>query len=407
MTFALDRRTRDDGDCLAAIHPADFFADTLPGLLGAHGPIAAAAYHALSAKPLSLDVAGDVWTLYSSGETIDIARSPLANALVVSLSPTQFTDLAQNQITFNGLLVARSLSFHGGTLEDVSIWDSLWMAILEGWPVVDPKLDFRSLDGDPLDLCRAFSSDDDPAEIAHFLRETGFVLLRGWIDPADVEAISADMDHSLGDYREGDGKSWWADIADGSRVCVRLQEFVERSPTTAAILSGARWERMIRILEGMDALARKPVEGRIIEALFKPVGVVSGPSDLSFHRDCHLGRHSYACARMTVGIAITSASEANGQLRVIAGSHRLAMPVEIAKTAPYLPVVALSTAPGDVTVHLSCTLHDATSPVSAERRVLYTEIPLEPKGGVLVDTSVGHLRERVNDLLRDQDTSRR
>ncbi|HUD30928.1 MAG TPA: phytanoyl-CoA dioxygenase family protein [Novosphingobium sp.] len=401
MTFALDRRTRRDEDCRGTITAADFFASELPVLLEAHGGIAAAACEALAARPLGIEVDGRGWTLALSERSIALSEGIAADALVVTLTPEQFTDWAQNQITFNGLLVARSLAFRGGTLAEVSVWDSLWLAILEGWPVVDPRLEFRGLDGAPLDLARAFDPDDAPEEMAHFLREAGFLVLRGWIDAGDAAAISAEMDRAVADYREGDGKSWWADLRDGARVCVRLQEFVERSPTTAGILSGARWERLIRILEGDDTLARKPVEGRIIEALFKPVGVVSGPSDLSFHRDCHLGRHSYVCSRLTVGIAITAAGEANGQLRVVAGSHRLAMPVETAKSEPYLPIVALSTEPGDITVHLSCTLHEATSPVSAERRVLYTEIPLQPQGGVLIDTSVGHLRERVNDLIRD------
>lgn len=401
MTFVLDRRTRDDGDCLAAINPAEFFTQTVPKLLNAHGQIAGSAYLTLSARPLCLEIAGDVWALVPSDGSIGLINGHVPDALVVSLSPQQFTDWAQNQITFNGLLTARTLSFLGGSPKDVSIWDSLWIAILEGWPVVDPQLDFRALDGSPLDLAQTFTPDDAPKEIAHFLREAGFVHLRGWIDPADVAAISVDMDRAVRDYREGDGKSWWADLSDGSRVCVRLQEFVERSPTTKKILSSDKWEELIRILEGNDVLARRPVEGRIIEALFKPVGVISGPSDLPFHRDCHLGRHSYVCSRLTVGIAVTSANESNGQLRVVAGSHRLAMPVETAKSDPYLPIVALSTEPGDITVHLSCTLHEATSPISAERRVMYTEIPLEPRGGHLIDTSVRHLRERVNDLIRD------
>jgi hypothetical protein len=149
-------------------------------------------------------------------------------------------------------------------------------------------------------------------------------------------------------------------------------------------------------------LAVRKVEPRIIEALYKPIGVISGPSDVSFHRDCHLGRHSYVCSRMTIGIALTPTGKGNGSLQVIAGSHRVAMPVEIAKTQPYLPVVALSTEAGDMTVHLSCTLHESLPPVLAERRVLYTEIPLEPPAGSVgpVDTSVGELRERVNEIIR-------
>jgi hypothetical protein len=106
---------------------------------------------------------------------------------------------------------------------------------------------------------------------------------------------------------------------------------------------------------------------------------------------------------MTVGIPLTPHNQENGMLRVCAGSHRVAMPVEVAMRRPYLPVLALATEPGDLTVHLSCTLHESMPPLTAERRVMYTEMPLAPLAGApgLIDTSVGHLREQVNDLLRD------
>jgi len=41
--------------------------------------------------------------------------------------------------------------------------------------------------------------------------------------------------------------------------------------------------------------------------------------------------------------------------------------------------VALATATGDVTVHLSCTLHMAQPPTERERRVLYTGFGLTPR----------------------------
>ncbi|WP_395327001.1 phytanoyl-CoA dioxygenase family protein [Novosphingobium sp. BL-8H] len=384
MTFKLDRRTRRDEDRREDVQPHAFFAHELPDRLAQNGALAAAAAAHFRTRPLTIEACGETWSLVPSGQTIAVVAGAAEEALVVSLSARQFSDWVQNQLTFNGMMVARDLAYRGGSLRDISTWDSLWIAILEGWPVVDPALTFRDAAGEPLAIGRTFGPSDAPEDIAHFLREAGFVHLRGWIAPDLVAAISREMDAARDGYVEGDGKSWWAEVADGSRLCVRLQEFVERSPTTKALLKSESWERLTRILEGNDELARKPVEGRIIEALFKPVGVVSGPSDLPFHRDCHLGRHSYACARMTIGIAITPSNAQNGQLRVIAGSHRLAMPVEVAKTEPYLPLVALSTEPGDVTVHLSCTLHEATAPISCERRVMYTEIPL-----------AGHLIEHV------------
>lgn len=94
---------------------------------------------------------------------------------------------------------------------------------------------------------------------------------------------------------------------------------------------------------------------------------------------------------------MTPSSEANGLLRVIAGSHRVLMPVEIARSHPSLPVVAVPTEPGDITVHLSCTLHEATPPLIEERRVMYTgfSLPAREEGSERGGSALRDLRERV------------
>ena len=287
------------------------------------------------------------------------------------------------------------------------MWDSLWLTLLEGWPiVVDEELQFLDRDGAPLDLHRTFTPDDDPDDVAHFLREAGFLHLRGWVDPALMQTVSDDIDRAVPHYADGDGKSWWAILADGTHRCVRLQEFLEHSPTTEAILRSDRWDQLRRTVAGGDELVQAPVEGRCLEALIKPVGVVAGPSDVTFHRDCHLGRHAYGCSGMTVGIAVTPTSEENGYLQVVAGSHRVVIPIEIAKTDPYLPVIGLPTEPGDLTVHLSCTLHESTPPQTAERKVMYggdfslAPRPRDIEGG---SAHLSDLRERVYKILIDED----
>ena len=402
MTFELDRRTRRDED-RRFVTPEEFFSRDFPRLAAAHGHLVADGMWALEAPPLTVEVTGSVWTILRHGETVELRRGTVDGAVVIALSPDDFSDWVQNQVTLNGFMVMRSLELKSGDVADISSWDALWIALLEGWAVIDQGLTFRDRHGAPLDLGASFSPDDDPADIAHFLREAGYLHLKAWLDPADLARIVEDMDRARPSYVEGDGKSWWATLKDGDRCCVRMQAFVEHSPTTAKILSGETWARMRAAVAGSDQLAQVPVAGRVIEALYKPVGVISGPSDVSFHRDCHLGRHAYVCSRVTVGIPLTRHSAANGMLRVCAGSHRVGMPVEVAKGRPYLPVVALATEPGDLTLHLSCTLHESTPPVSAERRVMYTEMPLAPLAGASgqIDTSVGHIRERVSDLLRD------
>ena len=72
-------------------------------------------------------------------------------------------------------------------------------------------------------------------------------------------------------YREGDRKSWWASLSDGSRVWVRMQEFVEHSPTTARLLSSDNWNRLRQTLAGHDTLAHKPVDMWVLRSDVKPM----------------------------------------------------------------------------------------------------------------------------------------
>jgi hypothetical protein len=380
MGLAIDRRTRSDGDVVAELPPERFFDEVFPGLADAHGHLAATGIRTLDARPLSMEVDGRTWTVVvgSGGDTIDVVRGDVDGAMVVHFDRGQFSDWAQQLRTLNALWVGNELR-REGRQRDIANWDAIWIALLEGWPVVDETLAFVDRSGDPLDLQRAFTPDDDPADIAHFLRAAGFLHLRGWLDPAVMTAISEDIDRALPHYRPDDGRSWWATLTDGTERCVRLQHFVDHSPATADLLSSSVWGRVRRTLAGDDELVQAPVQGNCVEALVKPLSVVKGISDTPWHRDCNFGRHAYRCCSTTVGIAVSDGGETSGQLQAVAGSHRAAMPPDLADRSPYLPVVGLPTRSGDITVHLSCTLHQACPPITAERKVLYTGFGLPPR----------------------------
>jgi Phytanoyl-CoA dioxygenase (PhyH) len=237
---------------------------------------------------------------------------------------------------------------------------------------------FEDRDGSPLDLQRAFTPDDDDDEIAGFLGAAGFLHLRGWFDAGTMTEISADMDRALPTYARDDGRSWWAKTANGDDRCVRMEYFHEHSQRVRELLASDRFLRIGRLLEG-DYVAR--TTGNCIEALVKPIGVVEGISDVPWHKDCSLGSHSYRCCSLTVGISVTGADARSGQLRAVAGSHRALMwPSDHREHRSDLPAVDLPTRTGDITVHLSCTLHKSQPPVERERRVLYTGFRLPLRG---------------------------
>jgi hypothetical protein len=376
---SIDRRTRSDAHT-EVVDPDTFFGEWFPDLMARNGDVASAGLARLGTRPLALDVAGDVRTLVLADGRLSVVEGRADGAVVVDLTPELFSSFAQQQqslcAVFVGGLVRTGARFYDDLLE----WDAVWLALLEGWAVDAEALTFTDRNGDPLDLARSFGPDDDPADIARFLREAGFVHLRRWLDPDAMDAIAGDVERALPSYAPGDGNSWWATTADGTERCVRLQRFQEHSPTTVEVLTGATWDRLRLALAGDDVLVARPLEGNAIEALVKPLAVAKGISDVPWHRDCNLGRHSYGCCSTTVGISVTPGGEGRGQLRVVAGSHRVLMPSSLADPSrSYLPVVPLPTDKGDLTVHLSCTLHEAQPPTVAERLVMYTGFGLPPR----------------------------
>ena len=65
----------------------------------------------------------------------------------------------------------------------------------------------------------------------------------------------------------------------------------------------------------------------------------------------------------------------------MAGSHRALIQPAFVRRGLDLPQIDLPTATGDVTIHLSCTLHMSQPPVTRERRVLYTDFRLPSRDG--------------------------
>lgn len=394
---SIDRRTRRDAD-VVAVDARQWFASTFPEL---HRDLAARGMRQLDLPPLAIDVDGLQHTLRADGDAL-IAQPGIGDgAIVLGLDAAQFSDFTQDLRAMVAFWTGRDARMDGSADAFIA-WDCVWRALVDGWPVHEPGMvTFEH------DLSRSFVPDDDPSEIASFLRDAGFLHLKGWLEPRAMATIAGDIDNAAPSYTKGDGRSWWATTNDGEDRVVRLQYFHDASPTTRAILDSEQWDRLRAVLGGgVDELEHRARDTNCIEALIKPVGVVKGISDVPWHRDCSFGRHTYGCAGVTVGISVTAGREGTGQLRVVAGSHRANVPSSGIKHIQDLPVIPLPTAAGDLTVHLSCTLHEAMPPVTGERKVMYTGFGLRmPEGAVgRRSPQLAALRERAH-LLRDQPPS--
>ena len=372
--MSVDLRSRWD-DAPESVDPTEFFATTLGQLLATE-PDVVASTERLDLRPIAVTVADSTWIFWRDHDTIRVAAISASTPEPVEtwlLTVEQLRDIVADLVTPVGLMTAGQLHLDRQRIARVMDWWLVWRALLDHRPVYTPG----SITVDD-DLTRSFTLTDPVASMRMFLETNGYLHVRGVFDPADMERISADMDAAAPTYEPDDGNSWWATLTDGTKRVVRMQHFDEHSPTTAEMLASVRYQTLATIPGCGHASAwRSPNH---IEALFKPLGVTEGISDIPWHKDCSLGRHSYQCCGLTVGISVTGGGPTSGQLHVIAGSHRANVwPSLLDPTTLDLPDVAIATDAGDVTLHLSCTMHMAQPPTERERRVMYTGFALPPR----------------------------
>jgi Phytanoyl-CoA dioxygenase (PhyH) len=393
--MSVDVRTREDG-LAPSIDAALFFRETLPEALDAQREAIAPGAAGLRLRPLTIETPDATATVSWRGGRGDVTPGPIAGDSVVwRLSAQVFGDFVCDQTTPMAMFSSGTLAVEGGGLGDLLDWWLVLRAALDGRAIHTPgSVGFRGRDGSPLDLRRAFAPDDDPADMTHFLHEAGFLHLRGWLEPERMDEISADMDAAAGDYSDGDGQSWWVTTRDGARRVVRMQSFDAKSRATVELLEDPGFLR-IGALTG-DGHRHQGLVGNRVEALFKPIGVAKGISDVPWHKDCSLGRHSYDCSNLTTGISVTGAADDSGQLRVRPGSHRALCWPALAQPGLDLPDLPLPTEKGDLTVHLSCTLHMAQPPAARERCVLYTSfrLPDRSDAAALARQKIRAVREK-------------
>jgi hypothetical protein len=390
---SVDFRTRYQNDEVA-LDVEPYVDEQIPALLDAHGVAAGRLAARLALTPLTLAVEGTPLTFAVDGDRLAVRRDA-NDALVVALDQLAFSDLVQDVVSTFGVQMTGRARVTTGAVDDFVAWEPVLRALLDGRPAYEPgSIDFRDRDGKPLDLHRSFTVDDDPAEIGHFLAEAGFLHLEGVFTEPEMAAVSADLDGAIASAQQDDGASWWAKTSAGEWYAARILGFNQKSPALRDCLRSDRFRRIMTFTDD-TWVQSNPDSGDSAEGLLKKVGVVEGISDVSWHKDCSMGGHSRGCCGLTTGISVTGARKENGELGVVAGSHR-------ANIAPLgiegldLPRIPLPTRTGDVTVHCSCTLHMSRPPVSAERRVAYTGFGLAPRPGDRV------LARRADEIRADR-----
>jgi hypothetical protein len=395
--MTIDQRTRLQKD-VRELACDEVFDDLIVAALATHGDLAGRGVSYKGLPSLGLQVDGAGLTLALSGGVLTASPGAASAGVVAELSADALSDLVQDAQSTMGLAMTSRVQLTAGNINDWIGWEPVLRALFDGRKVHETgDVTFSGLDGTPLALDRSFTLDDDREEIAHFLREAGFLHIRGVFDDGEMAAVSADIDEWIGRATPDDGESWWAEDEDGLSQAVRVLSFYEKSAAVRDVVETDRYQW----LAGLTGDGHR--HGGGAEGLVKPLGIVKGLSDLPWHKDCGQGRHSYMCNSMTTGISVTGADRVSGALGVIPGSHRANTMATGRDPGLDLAPRMLETQTGDVTVHCSDTLHRAHPPVERPRKVVYSGFRLPPLAGDEEKANPRYSREARAELTDVQD----
>ncbi len=325
-------------------------------------------------RPLGFQLSdGRAYTYVPEGRTFSVQSGTDAAQTLVELSLDAWCAFAWELKTCFALLYADQLTVRQGGFGQMARWEPAIRAAFSNQALFDIDHPVRIEDesGFEMDLTKSFTLEDSETETRDFLHRVGFVHLRAVLDPVEIEALTADVSDALGRARPDDRKSWWTTV-EGREVCNRVNYLNDGSPRIAGLGADLRFLG-IAALGGPDLRdAHDRLDGNSV--VMKVPGSEGGLADLPWHRDCGMGGHPVKCPLLNVGIQLDAATADTGQLQMIPGSHRGTSRLPNAREAENHLVVALTTEPGDVTVHFGHTLHAAPPPKNPDapgRRALY------------------------------------
>jgi hypothetical protein len=379
-----------------------FHRETLPQLIERHGSLVRDDLRA--AAPLALRVdSGTAFTYSQHDGAVSVVEGADGAATIVELDEATFSDFANELLTASGTVQTRRARVVAGSLADWQRWEPALRALYEGRPIYDAAAvaNLVDRDGRPLDLTRAFTLDDDDELLREFLSTAGYLHIKAAFGIDEIERLAAEVEICRERTTPGDGDSWWSVDASGREVVTRINYLDRFSELLLETSYDPRLLRMARLVTPDMRVCDDRLDGPMV--FIKNPRVVQGNGDLGWHVDDGIGGHPVMCPLIQTGIQLDPANASNGQLKLLAGSHRCASHWLTWGEEGDFPVVALDTEPGDLTVHFGDTMHTTPPPTGedAGRRALYYKFA-EPKTFDLVPKGCHY-----NDVLFAADDSGR
>jgi hypothetical protein len=325
-------------------------------------------------RPLAFQLDdGRAYTYSATDDGIAITPGHATARTIVELTPEDWCEFVWELRSCFALFYADRVKIPLGSFGHLARWEPALRAAYDEQPIyelADP-LPVLGRGGKPLDLQRTFTLDDSDDDMRDFLTRAGYIHLRGVFEADELAELSEQVDAAIALARPDDNRSWWTSV-EGKDVCNRVNYLNDDCPSVAALDDDVRLQR-IGALGGPELrVCSDRLDGNGV--VIKVPGAESGLADLPWHRDCGMGGHPVKCPMLNIGIQLDPATQQAGQLQIIAGSHRGTSRLPTALEAKLLPVVPITTEPGDVTAHFGHTMHAAPPPSSKRakgRRALY------------------------------------
>jgi hypothetical protein len=342
----------------------EFHQQQLPKLLeSGNGALAAVGVKRAGALAFRLSDGdpGDAYTYAPRDGGIDIVPGDEKAETVIELERDTWAGLAQEYESAPGLIYGNKIRCTRGSAMGLMQWDPPLRAMYSGRPYYDEDaIHLEDRHGDPLDATRRFTLDDDPEDMAHFLRTAGFLLVRGVFSAEEAATYRAEAARLRESAVQGDKQSWWGKNAKGEEILCRVTA-AGREPGLRALPADPRMLKLAALAdEGLAPRGRGSEEG--ISVIWKTPGMAEGLGDLPWHRDCGMGGHAVMCPVMIASVFLTPANAETGALRVLPGSWRYACHFVDAAHPAAPKGVIVEAEPGDVSLHYGDTMHAAPPP---------------------------------------------
>lgn len=349
-----------------------FHREQLPALVERRGQLVAG--DLFGVQPLAFSAGGTTFTWLASERGVEIREGDADAATLVELSEETFSEFLHELLTARGAENSGQARVVRGELKGWQRWEPAIRSLCTGWEIYGPAVWQTLVDraDAPLDLHRQFSVDDDLDEMRHFFGRAGYLHLKGVFTRDEVTRYGAEVEVVRHRITRDDPTSWWSVTADGRDVITRINYLSRHSSLLEKLAHEPRLDRCASVAGRNLLVCNDRLDGPMV--FIKNSNIVQGSGDLGWHIDPVLGGAPIICPFIQVGIQLDHANPVNGQLLVLAGSHRYTKHGGLDwGDEEGLPVVAIETEPGDVTVHDAYALHTTPPPTgdNAGRRVLY------------------------------------